>query len=382
MYWIIFLTLQLICVLLSWQFPPIKKIIFKLMIFTFMLFMVDGYFNGIDWVNYYYGFITYTDLVEYFSSYEPLFGFEVYILKYLFTDFYLSVAMYYLILSVLLYFAIIKLRGLFDFNICLFLFLLIIINGIDLFNDQLRQAMAFVMAMFAFIQLLKNEKTRFIILSCLAICFHFSAAVVLLFYPLVKKNKISVIFFGSCSAFCIVILSLSNELFSNIISLLGTPGAVISTKIKVYFSQFEPTFGLLAIINLLIIFRYIIVKKHETEIERILWNGSFIASLLHLSFYFFPILHRLNPYFNLFYCLLCAYYLRNLTRVLTINRIVNYISILLIITSVNISYFNDPARPENYRGYILDYWLGYYEIDNDKIKRCDSFNTDVPFCRW
>ncbi|QPO55242.1 EpsG family protein [Enterobacter hormaechei] len=86
------------------------------------------------------------------------------------------------------YFAIIKLRGLFDFNICLFLFLLIIINGIDLFNDQLRQAMAFVMAMFAFIQLLKNEKTRFIILSCLAICFHFSAAVVLLFYPLVKKK--------------------------------------------------------------------------------------------------------------------------------------------------------------------------------------------------
>ena len=51
MYWIIFLTLQLICVLLSWQFPPIKKIIFKLMIFTFMLFMVDGYFNGIDWVK-------------------------------------------------------------------------------------------------------------------------------------------------------------------------------------------------------------------------------------------------------------------------------------------------------------------------------------------
>ncbi|QUG51755.1 EpsG family protein [Enterobacter cloacae] len=382
MYWIIFLTFQFICVLLSWQLPFLKKIIFTLMIFILMFFMIDGYFNGIDWVNYYYGFITYTDVMDYLSSYEPLFGSEIFILKYLFTDFYLSIAMYYFILSVLLYFAIIKLRGLFDFNICLFVFLLIVINGIDLFNDQIRQAMAFAISIFAFLKLLKNEKTRFIIIAFLAVCFHFSAIVVLLFYPLVTKNKKSVIFFGGCAAFCIVILSLSNELFSNVISLFGAPGAVISAKIKVYFSKFEPTFGLLAIVNLLIIFRYFVATKYETEIERILWNGSFIASLLHLSFYFFPILHRLNPYFNLFYCLLSAYYLRSLIRLLTINRIVNYLSILLIIASVNISYFNDPARPENYRGYTLDYLLGYYDIDKDKIKRCNSFITDVPFCRW
>ncbi len=110
MYWIIFLTFQFICVLLSWQLPFLKKIIFTLMIFILMFFMIDGYFNGIDWVNYYYGFITYTDVMDYLSSYEPLFGSEIFILKYLFTDFYLSIAMYYFILSVLLYFAIIKLR--------------------------------------------------------------------------------------------------------------------------------------------------------------------------------------------------------------------------------------------------------------------------------
>lgn len=88
-----------------------KKKSFYLNDFYIDVFMIDGYFNGIDWVNYYYGFITYTDVMDYLSSYEPLFGSEIFILKYLFTDFYLSIAMYYFILSVLLYFAIIKLRG-------------------------------------------------------------------------------------------------------------------------------------------------------------------------------------------------------------------------------------------------------------------------------
>lgn len=381
MYWIPLMVLQVCCVFFSWAIPSLRKIVFVFMTISMYVFLVDGYFNGIDWVNYYSGFNDYNNISEFLTGYEPLFGFLVFILKKITDDFYFSIIIYYSIILVVLCYFLSNLSNILKGNSTVLLFLLLFVNGIDLFNDQIRQLMAVAFSVGALFHLLQENRKTFYFLTFLAILSHFSA-VVILCYPLILKRKRVVVLMGTIGATCIILATLCHTVILNVLPLLGGAGSIVSNKLSFYFSKFELKFGFMAAINILVISRYVLIRTYKSETERVLWNGCFLASLFHLSFYFFPILQRLNPYFNIFYCLLTSFYLYGLSKILTINRIVIYISVLLTVFSVTTGYFSDPARPTVYKSYFLDYVSGKYDINIDKIRRCNEFLSDIPFCRW
>ncbi|MDX6019722.1 EpsG family protein [Scandinavium sp. V105_16] len=381
MYWVIFLSVCFSISIYSMLIPSLNKVLAIVLTILCFLFFVDGYFNGIDWVNYYSGFNDNKDILSFLSSFEPLFAITFYSLKYLTEDYYYSVILIYAIGLVALYRNSKDFAQKYDVNLALLITLLIFVNGIDLFNDQLRQFLAFVCSLSALRYVLLSRK-KFYILSVLAVCFHYSAIVIFILYPFVKRKKIQVFWVGVFAALLVIFFTVSQEALFPLLSYLGHPGEVIGAKLAAYFSKFELKFGLLVIFDLLIIFRYILRVPTGSEFERIMWNGSFLAAILHISFYFMPIFQRFNPYFNVFYCLLFSHYFSSFFKRINRDGIFISLQIVVLLLSVNIGYFNDPARPAIYSSYFVDYVSGRYNLDKDKVKRCNEFVTDIPFCRW
>ena len=230
--------------------------------------------------------------------------------------------------------------------------------------------------------MLNLKKYRFFAFSIMAILFHYSAILVILVYPVVRLSKLKVLIIGGVTALSIIFLTLYPSLAINLLSDLGNPGAIVSSKLSAYFEKFSFHLGSLIFIDVIVILSYIIRSRYYNVNERYLWSGCFLAACLHVSFYFLPILQRFNPYLYLFYCILFSYYFSHIKRYVSLYSLIVFFSVLAILISVNIGYFTDPSRPREYKGYFIDYIDGSYSIENDKIKRCNEFLTDVPFCRW
>lgn len=381
MYWLIFMVMALTLSLLSMLMPYQSKTIPKILLVMAFLFFVDGYFNGIDWVNYYVGFNDNQDFLSFVFSFEPLFGTLLFILKSVTNDYYWSMVIFYLIILLFLYLNSSRLTASLGGNLTVLLGTVFFVNGIGFFNDQIRQLAAFIVCIAALRAILENKK-KFYLLATLAVCFHYSAIIIMFLYPLIKKRKSVVILSGFVLSIAIIFLTVSHDIIFTILSYAGQPGAVISGKLRAYFDQFEIRFGALSLVDIAVVAWFISCKKFNSESERIIWNGAFIAAILHFLFYFMPIFQRFNPYFSIFYCILFSCYFKTIYTRLTSNAAVVFMVVILVSLSVNIGYFNDPARPDEYRSYFIDYATGNYNIDRDRIKRCNEFVTDVPFCRW
>ncbi|TBL92982.1 EpsG family protein [Hafnia alvei] len=382
MYWLFLGTVTFTLAALSVLKPSISNRLSLISIFVISGCFIDGYFNGIDWVNYFSGYEKNTTIIDFIKSYELLFASSLYVLKEIIGDFYYSIIILYIISFILLYRYSRKLSDYFCSNNTVFLFLFIFLNGIDLVNDQIRQFIAVIFSINAFYYMLNSKKRNFLVFSITAFLFHYSAIMIILVYPLIRLSKIKVIIIGMMAAFSIIFLTLYPDMTVNLLSSLGNPGEIVSSKMSAYFEKFSFHFGALIIIDILIIFSYFFRKQYHNVHERYLWSGCFLAACLHMSFYFLPIFQRFNPYLYLFYCILFSYYFSHIKRYVSLYGLIIFFAVLAILVSVNIGYFTDPSRPYLYRGYFIDYVNGLYSIENDKIKRCNEFLTDVPFCRW
>lgn len=361
--------------------PQYRRLLALTLTFVAFLFYVDGYFNGIDWVNYYSVFRDSNTVTDLMLSYEPLFSLLLFILKYITNDFYYSVILVYVIGLCLLFKYSSLLSKICDVNLTILLFLIFFLNGIDLFNDQLRQFLAFVLTLNALRYLFERSK-RFYIYALIATGFHYSAIIILIIYPLIIKKRRDVFFIGAIISGTLISLILSRDVLFMILSYLGQPGIYLANKLGAYFERFELKFGILIILDVLVIIWCVLRNRTNNWFESAMWNGAFLAAILHISFYFMPIFQRFNPYLNIFYCLLFSYYLRSAYVRVNTDGLISSIAVCAILISVTVGYFKDPARPMEYHTFFMDYVSGNYDIEKDKLKRCNEFITDVPFCRW
>ncbi|HEH9399340.1 TPA: EpsG family protein [Aeromonas sobria] len=334
------------------------------LLFPFVI--VNIYFNGEDWINYYSSSMSIREAVS------PEFTF--YSFLYLLRTFSLGSYPYaILFFYFFIFFAIYNLFFnknhfiFFQYNRFYFLFLSFIIFslGATLILEQLRQLLALVIFMYSMSYFLSNKKNRAYGCMLLSITSHLS--VVVLFFCLLictrKMNKLSFVLSTFLMCFIVLLLCLSPEVF-----LLFKIDAFsfLYEKISRYLSVSTMGFGILHFLSLLYIFFYMFTTsdKHvfnffEFVCERLVFSGT----SLYLMSSFLPFLNRLSSYFVVLYALLIIMKLHSAK----VYRLSFRIVILLVVCiSTGVGYYRNSIAPLsfiNLRWDLVDILVGDFDLN-------------------
>lgn len=338
------------------------------------------YFNGVDWLNYYYVF-------DYFQTnfdirYDLLFNLYLYFLANITGVFQLTIYLFYVLTFYLLY----KLTrvSFITINGPAFITCVVLLGGLSLVLDQIRQFAAICVGFFACNSLLNNNRRGFYKYLVLAVLLHYSAIFVLLFrfFYNLKKRKIILLGFAIIIVFVlsggIVLLNLG------LVANIPFVGGELYRKAAIYtreLDSFKAEIGFGVLSDILIIGYYIFRRESRSGLDK-LWTLAFISSCFHVGFYFMPAFSRFNYFAFVPLAYIFSHALttrRNKMGFVQVGVIVAAVSLMMIIVTVKT--FTDPNRP-SWRDYSVDaIFYNAQELDELRSTRCAALESDVnDFC--
>ncbi|WP_447874069.1 EpsG family protein [Serratia fonticola] len=383
MYWTL---LYVILILISALSFFNKKNERQYSIFSFTIayfFTINGYFNGVDWVNYGVVFQDAKTFEDFLWSFEPLFGVFLFLCKSIFDDFYISVIVFYTIVFTLLYVSISQFF--LKINRTVFITLFITINDISIINDQLRQLVAVVLCIYGLNFIFERKYKYFAIFNLIAGFFHYSAIITLAIYPVILQRKKIVVITGvSICVFSTLLLSIPS-IITSVLSGFGFVGSYIAGKIDFYAENSVSKFGFFAIVDICVMMFYLFNRQPQDVKVAALWSGVFISACSHLSFYSFPVFQRINPYFFIFYCFLGSYYLNGELFFKSRRGLFSVAIAVLLSVVCFYKFLADDMRQGffDYDSYLVKYAMGEFNFAMEKNKKCIFLSkANTGFCRW
>lgn len=366
----------LIC-LLSQAYSRVMSLALALM---FSVITTLYYFNGVDWLNYYFVF-------DYFRSsfdirYDLLFNAYLYVMANIVEQFQIAIAIFYFFCFYLLYRVV---RSSFiTLNGPAFITCIVLLGGLSLILDQIRQFAAVTISFFACNSLMKNNKKGFYKYVFLAVLFHYSAVFLLLFQFFYKLRKSQALVVGSVIIALFVFLG--GVVLFNLSMVANIPfvGVELYRKAALYtrdLDSFKAEIGFGALADVLIIGYYMLRRNASDHLDK-LWSLAFICACFHIGFYFLPAFSRFN-YFGFIPLSYIFGHALSLKRermgFAQVSVIGSAITIMIVIVTAKT--FSDPNRP-SWSEYSLD--AAFYDtlqLDQLRSNRCATLENDVnDFC--
>ncbi|MGG5216347.1 MULTISPECIES: EpsG family protein [Rahnella] len=336
------LFLSLIWHKLTLNSRSIMRVIF---LFSFSIYFTSFYLNGADWSVYFLKFLGDDNP---YLSFEA--GFVIYfklLLLISFGQFGTAIFLFYLITFGMLISIVKK----YKVNDALFFLSVFMIFGYTLILEQLRQFMACVIILYAFLKYREGnplKTTLFWII--LASFFHISSLIVLptLFFLSIRSISLFVIFVISSVTAFVVLLFAGYAL----IDLLGNYSFAFR-KVSFYLQQtpISLTFGWLNILDFIFVSFYSLYRKNIDNNSHIAYYARivFIGAVIHMFSGSVTFLARLGFFY--YFIAACLFSLSpniHEKRLLAIRSyrslmICVYFSIVLVFNFV--SYFRNPVSP-------------------------------------
>lgn len=378
--WIFLIIFSLFCVAVCAINQSYSKVMSFALTAMFTVFFTIYYFNGVDWLNYYYVF-------DYFKGafdirYDLLFNIYLYIAANFIGVFQLVIFIFYFFSFFLLY----KLTK----NSCIvingpaFITCVVFLGGMALVLDQIRQFVAICISFFAFNHLLQGNTKKFYKFILFAALFHYSALFVLLFRMLINLKKKRIIIAGLVVVVSFVFLGGVIIFNLGFVSNIPVIGLELYRKVAIYVREldtFKAEIGFGVCADILIIFYYLLRRERYNQLDK-LWALAFMSACFHIAFYFMPAFSRFNYFSILPLSYIFSHALtsrRNKMGVAQFGTILGAVSLTILIVTVKT--FTDPKRPswdEYSPSAIL---FNSQELDNLRSIRCAALKNEIEdFC--
>lgn len=377
MVWIGFFFASLAFVFMC-AFRSRANIIFSFLYVVFCTCIFTSvYVNGIDWVNYYYVF---DDFKSSFSiRYDLFFNLYLYLLAHLSGSFAVTISLFYLI-AFYVGFRALKSSPL-NVNIPAALFSLILLGGMALVLDQIRQFAAIVICFYSISYVLEKKLKLFIISVLVASLFHYSAIIAFVFWYAYYSGRKSLIVKCAWLTGCMIFLG--GVILTNPSLLYSVPvvGAELARKASLYSDSMSGSgFGVGVVADLALIACFFLRNKND-EYSGI-WKITFFFACLHIGIYFIPAFSRF--YYYLFIPLSIMF-----GHILTCSRLsvskLDSLTVLFVVALISFivtfKAFDDEKRPA-LMDYQTDWILGNDRyLDTLRYERCEKMNSLIDaFC--
>ncbi|MCL6695760.1 EpsG family protein [Acinetobacter baumannii] len=325
--------------------------IFFLLFFLFLFVFIGLRFKvGGDWDNY---LVLYENF-KYLNFKEALFFFEPgYSLFNILGNFLQIRDIWFVnlcssaLVCIFLFITFIKLE---KYWLCLLIYYPYHILAVSL--GYTRQSIAVAILLYAFLKLLQNNKIKFLIFLLIAVCFHKTAIIFILFYPLlfIKGKKVLIILYEIFSLILITLILYISSL----------------NESTVYTSEELNSSGVFLRLSLHIIpvISYFLLRNKVFKLDKsYLFLDYFVLLIFYcfcLSFLFSTLADRFNLYLIFFdiYVLVAFYH-----NLLIINRKILIFILTLFFTSFIYIWMLNSVLVAiawlPYQNYLIDYLLTY-----------------------
>ncbi|NLJ19572.1 MAG: EpsG family protein [Bacteroidales bacterium] len=322
------------------------------------IFLCCGYMTGSDWYNYeqYY---TNPDYSKQLAKLEFGYVWVQTFFSKIGVDFWL----FHIAAKLLVFYALVSFIRSFNVNIFLFLAFFIPEVGFYLFIDcPFRNLIALGFSFIAFKNLFENKTTNFFIFALIAMCFHLSAIIILIFYLLYKKNiKTHIVLL--LAIVCYIVAYNTDFLISKVYIPLTKISPLIGERLKNYF--LDPryisekinigAFVRLFVLFILLLYKEIIISGDNKR--QYVFNLSILFLLLYPFSITMKIFHRLSIFLAPFYILCISYMLKSFT--IKVNKYILYTFFVLLYFKQTYSLVTDDYRYVPYTNYVC------YCVKND-----------------
>ena len=275
--------------LLNWMLPVFLSIAF-----------ISFYFNGEDWVNYYYALHEFS--IDPYLIYEPLFVAFFLSLQAIFNDnFGYAVSGFYLII----FLSIVAVVKRMELNPHFFFVFFILAIGNTFILEQIRQLMAGVFILWSFYWLLKRSLVRASIFMIAAVLSHSASVIMILVFGLILLREKIVFIFSTVALGFIFVMLIFN--MSNVLPYFDWLGFAFG-KINSYLDAQENFYslGYFAILDFLFILYFLFTYEAKEPLKKYLMRIAFTGALFQFSFNFFPVMLRFVSFHYVFIALLLA----------------------------------------------------------------------------
>lgn len=336
--------------ILNWMLPVFLSVAF-----------ISFYFNGEDWVNYYYPLHEFS--VDPYSVYEPLFVAFFLGLQAIFGDnFGYAVFGFYLIT----FFSLVAVVKRMELNPYFFFVFFILTIGNTFILEQIRQLMAGVFVIWSFYWLLKEGPIRASVFMIAAILSHFASVIMILVFGLILLREKHVFVFSTVALGFIFIVLIFN--MSNVLPYFDWLGFAFG-KINSYLDAQQNSFslGYFAILDFLFILYFLFTYEATEPLKKYLMRIAFTGALFQFSFNFFPVMLRFVSFHYVFIALLLAMELPKIaSRVKLFHHVAPVgLSITFMLFAFS-SYYRNPLHPVEFFNLDLsgiEILFGEYDIN-------------------
>lgn len=346
---LIYFAVILFCLFLSIFKLPKSIENFALLIIA--IFLCCGYMTGSDWYNYeqYY---TNPDYSKQLAKLEFGYVWVQTFFSKIGVDFWL----FHIAAKLLVFYALVSFIRSFNVNIFLFLAFFIPEVGFYLFIDcPFRNLIALGFSFIAFKNLFENKTTNFFIFALIAMCFHLSAVIMIVFYFVYKKNikTLTVLIIS----FILYVLAFNVDfLMTNIYIPLTKISSLISERLKNYF--LDPRYisekislGIfirLFVLLVLLLFKETIISGDKKR--QYVYNLSVIFLLIYPFGVTIKIFNRLSLFIVPFYIMCISYLLSSFT--VKVNKYLLYTFFILLYLKQTYSLVTYDYKYVPYTNYI------------------------------
>lgn len=325
--------------------------IFFLLFFLFLFIFIGLRFKvGGDWDNY---LILYENF-KYLNFKEALFFFEPgYSLLNILGKFLQIKDIWFVNLcssALVCFFLFITFIRLKKYWLCLLIYYPYHILAVSL--GYTRQSIAVAILLYAFLKLIQNDRNKFLFFLLLAACFHKTAIIFILFYPLlfIKRKKILIFLYEFFSLVLITIVLYISSLSEN----------------TVYTSEELNSSGVFLRLSLHIIpvISYFLLRNKVFKIDKSYLILDYFVLLIFycvgLSFIFSTLADRFNLYlifFDLYVVCMLYHNLKLVNRKIFIFILTIFLTSFIYIWMLNSVLVSKAWLP--YQNYLIDYLLNY-----------------------
>lgn len=324
------------------------------------------YFNGIDWLNYYYVFDVFKDTFE--IRYDLLFNFYFYVMAKLSGSFKFTILIFYLLCFFFLYHSIKKSCIL--INGPAFIYCVFFLSGMPLFVDQIRQFAAVCICSVAVNYLVKGNSKKSYQYIFTAALFHYSSLFLLIYNFVIDSSKKRIILLGVSLIIISYVIGSGLLPHLQIVEKIPVVGPELFRKVGIYAKQmdsFEARVGFGVIADSLIIAFYCLAKTLDKNKSR-LWNILFISACFHVCFYFIPAFSRFNYFSNISYAILFAsLFTKPMQMRINFESLSLTLAVLILSFIVTVKSIDDENRPA-----FNDYTLSYFFSNESVIEKLRS----------
>lgn len=378
--WIFLIIYGLFCVFICAVNQSYSKVMSLALTAMFSVFFTIYYFNGVDWLNYYYVFDYFKE--EFDIRYDLLFNTYLYLAANFIGVFQIAIFVFYFFSFFLLY----KLTK----NCCIvlngpaFIICVVLLGGMALVLDQIRQFVAICISFFAFNHLLQGDLKKFYKYILVAALFHYSALFVLIFRLLINLKKRSIIITGFTVVISFVFLGGVLIFNLGLVSNIPVIGLELYRKVAIYLREldtFKAEIGFGVFADIIIICYYLLRRERSNQLDK-LWALAFMSACFHIAFYFMPAFSRFNYFSILPLSYIFSHSLtsrRNKMGVAQFGAIIGAVSLTILIVTVKT--FNDPKRPSWDQYSPSAALFNSQELDKLRNIRCAALKNEIEdFC--